>query len=84
MKTTMEPADFWELRCRTLEANAEIARLKQQAAAIVVHRDAIVNRFAAKYGFDGMKTFVLDDADCSLIQDTPHDARPDKEPAATR
>jgi hypothetical protein len=68
VKTTLSAADFWELRCRSLEANAAIRELKARALAIESERDAFVDGLAVRYGFDGRRPFTLDDVDLSLTQ----------------
>ncbi len=70
MKHELEPAEFWELRARSAEAQraADAVRMTTSAAREVgLKQDVVFKRLAAKYGFDqSAQTFVLDDETLTL------------------
>lgn len=68
MATTIDRGDFWEFKARCAEIDLEIAKARATLKELTASRNALVDAFAQKHGFDPSKPIVLDDVALTAAQ----------------
>jgi hypothetical protein len=66
---TIPAVEFWEFKARCAELDLAIVKTRMTGEQLMARRNALVEAFAARFGFDATTPMHLDDETLTVTQD---------------